>query len=209
MRIHDVMVTDVVSVHPETPLKEVARLLVEHRIGGMPVVDAGNVVVGVISESDFVIKERGADHLPDSLVDRLAGRTAHDTRRVVATTAGEAMTSPAITIESRTASVREAAIAMLDHRVNRIPVTEDGRLVGIITRGDLVRVYARPDEEIAEQLRDTLRAVDGLVVEDVTDGIVTLAGTVASTALADAATNVAASTAGVVAVKRDQLRERW
>lgn len=208
MRIYDVMTTDVVAVHPDTPLKEVARLLTEHRIGGMPVVDAENVVIGVISESDFVIKERGADYLPDSIVDRLTGRTARDARRVAATTAGEAMTAPAVTIEGRIASVREAAITMLDHRINRIPITEHGRLVGIITRGDLVRLYARPDEQIAEHLRDVLRAVDGLVVERVEDGVVTLAGTVASTSLADAAVRLAESIEGVVGVERDELSAR-
>lgn len=208
MRIYDVMSTDVVAVHPETPLKEVARLLAEHHISGMPVVDADNVVVGVISESDFVIKERGADFLPDSIADRLTGRRAHDARRVAATTAGEAMTAPAITIEGRIAPVREAAITMLEHHVNRIPIIERGRLVGIITRGDLVRLYARPDEQIAEHLREALRAVDGLVVERVTDGVVTLSGTVASPALADTAAHVAASVEGVVAVERDELNAR-
>jgi CBS domain-containing protein len=207
MRINDVMTRDVVSVHPETALKEVARLLVEHRIGGMPVVDADNKVVGVISETDLTIKERGADYKRDSILDRLAGRTAADEKRVVATTAGEAMTSPAVTIEDRIglATVREAAIVMLERKVNRLPVTEDGKLVGIITRGDVVRVYAQPDEDIAERLRNSLRDVDGLTVEGVADGIVTLSGTVASEELRETAIHLAASADGVVAVRSDGL----
>lgn len=208
MRLADVMTRDVVTVHPDTTLKDVARLLVQHRIGGMPVIDAEGVVVGVVSESDFVIKERGADHLPDSIMDRLAGRTAHDARRVAATTAGEAMSAPPITLQLQTGSVREAASMMLESGVNRIPVIHEGRLVGIITRGDLVRLYAQPDEAIADHLRAALRAVDGLVVETVSEGIVTLAGTVASPALAVAATHVAAAAEGVVAVNTDRLAAR-
>jgi CBS domain-containing protein len=205
MKIHDVMTRDVVAVHPETPLKEVARLLVEHHIGGIPVVDHDNVVIGVVSESDFAMKERGIDYTRDSIIDRLAGRTAADEKRVLATIAGEAMSTPPITIEGRIASLREAAIVMLDRRVNRLPVTDDGRLIGIITRGDLVRVYAQPDETIATRLHDALRAVDGLIIEGVENGVVTLAGTVASLDLAAAAVRAAAAVDGVVAVHRERL----
>jgi CBS domain-containing protein len=210
MLIQEVMTREVVAVHPKTPLKEVARLLVEHRIGGLPVVDDDDVVVGVISESDFTIKERGADYKRDSVLDRMTGRTAEDARRVAATTAGEAMSTPPVTIEGRTAFVREAAIMMLDRRVNRIPVVERGRLVGIISRGDLVRLYAQADEQIAERLRRSLHDVEvqGVVVEDVTDGIATLTGTVASAALAAEATEFAARVEGVIGVDGSHLNTR-
>jgi len=207
MRVHDVMTREVIAVRPETQLKEVARLLVEHRIGGVPVVDADNTVLGVVSESDFAIKERGAEYIPRVRFGWLFSDVRRDVARVAARTAGEAMSAPAVTIEGRIASVREAAITMVEHKINRLPVTEDGRLVGIITRGDLVRVFVQPDAAIAERLRADLRAVDGLIVE-VVDGVVTLSGTVATSALAETSARIVSNFDGVVAVNSDQLTWR-
>src|SRR5450759_3673249 len=115
MRIDELMTRDVVAVRPETPLKDVARLLMKHRIGGVPVVDEDNVVLGVISESDFVIKEMGSDYVTRSRLDRLLGRANRESTRAAARTAGEAMSKPAISIDNPFASVREAAITMLEH----------------------------------------------------------------------------------------------
>ena len=206
MRVDEVMTREVITVHPETPLKEVARLLVEHRIGGVPVVDAQDRVLGVVSESDFAIKERGGDYIPHSRLGWLFGDPGRDAARIVAArTAGEAMTAPAVTIEGRVASLREAAITMVEHDINRLPVTEDGRLVGIITRGDLVRVFVQPDAAIQEKLRAALHSVDGLMVEGVEDGIVTVSGTVESRALAETAIRIAEALDGVVGVNSDRL----
>lgn len=174
VRVYDLMSRDVVTVRPDTPLKQVARLLVEHAISGLPVVDARNVVVGVVSESDFMIKERGREHVSRSPLRWLLGEGQRDLHRVEATTAGEAMTSPVVVIEGRTASVREAAMLMAQHRVKRLPVTESGVLVGIITRADLLRIYVQSDEAIEAAVRDVLRGTDAVVLEQVRDGIVTL-----------------------------------
>jgi CBS domain-containing protein len=201
------MTREVIAVRPETQLKEVARLLVEHRIGGVPVVDAANKVLGVVSESDFAIKERGGEYIPHVRLGWLFSDVRRNAARVAARTAGEAMSAPAVTIEGRIAAVREAATTMVEHNINRLPVTEDGRLIGIITRGDLVRMFVQPDTAIAERLRANLRAVDGLVV-DVEDGIVTLAGTVETQALAETAARIAAGFDGIVAVNSDQLTWR-
>jgi CBS domain-containing protein len=202
------MTRDPVAVTPETSLQEVARLLVEHRISGVPVVGEDGVVVGVVSESDFVIKERGRDYLPSSSLAWLLGETRevrHEQQVVAARTAGEAMSRPAITIEGRIASVREAAITMIEHRINRLPVTEDGRLVGIVTRGDLVRVFARSDAELAEDVRRVLRSADGIVIESVDRGVVRLAGTAASQAMAETTVHIAESVDGVVGVDAEHL----
>ena len=111
MRVYDLMTRDPIAVKPATRLQEVARLLVEHRIGGVPVVDDNRVVVGVISQSDFAVKERGRDYVDSSSLAWILGET-RDVRRqqqiVAARTAGEAMSRPPITIEGRLASVREA-----------------------------------------------------------------------------------------------------
>lgn len=208
MRVYDLMTRDPVAVRPGTPLKEVARLLVANGFSGVPVVDADNVVVGVISESDFMLKERGRDYLPSSALAWLVGESAqvrHERALVDARTAGQAMTAPAITIEGRIASIREAAITMAERNINRLPVTESGRLVGIITRGDLLRVYAQPDEKIADAVREALRAADGIDVEGVEQGVVTLAGTAASREMAETTIRIAEAVDGVVAVDADGL----
>jgi CBS domain-containing protein len=208
VRVYDLMTRDPVAVNIDTPLQEAARLLVEHRISGVPVVDDEGVVVGVLSESDFVIKERGRDYLPSSSLAWLLGETReirHEQRIVAARTAGEAMSRPAVTIEGRIASVREAAILMIERRVNRLPVTEDGRLVGIVTRSDLVRVFARSDAELADAVREALRSADGVVVESVEHGVVHLAGVAASEAMAETTIHIAESVDGIVGVEAGAL----
>ena len=200
MRIYDLMSRDVITVRPDTPLKEVARLLVDRAISGIPVVDEDNVVLGVVSESDFMIKERGRANVSRSPLRWLLGDTQRELARVQATMAGGAMTSPAVTIEGRVASVREAAMLMAEHAINRLPVTEAGRLVGIITRADLLRVYTRTDDAIAAAAHDVLQETDGVVLDGVRDGIVTLQATDEDRALIDRATRTVEGIDGVVAV---------
>lgn len=208
MRVYDLMTRDPVAVKPDTPLKEVAHLLVEHGFSGVPVVDDDGVVVGVVSESDFMLKERGRGHAPSSALSWLLGESTeirHEREIVGARTAGQAMSAPPITIEGRIASIREAAITMAEHDINRLPVTEGGRLVGIITRADLLRVYAQPDAQLAETVRDALRSADGVFVESVENGIVHLAGTAASEAMAETTIRIAEAVDGVLAVDAEGL----
>jgi CBS domain-containing protein len=206
MKVREAMTSPVMSVEAQTSLKEVARMLVEHRISGLPVVDGGGAVVGVVSEADFLARSAGAEPVrhrtlswawtggPDQrAIDKLHG-----------TTAGEAMTSPVITIGADR-PVSAAAELMSRSHVNRLPVVEDGRLVGILTRADIVRAYARTDAELLEIVRGSLRAVDGLRVLAVDEGIVKLSGTVTSKALAETARHVAERVEGVVGVDDSDL----
>jgi CBS domain-containing protein len=155
LTIRDVMTAPVFTVRPETPLKEVARLLIDNSVSGVPVVDAGGAVLGVVSEADFLVKEQGAAEVRHRRLAGLLGEsteTRHQLDVVAARTAGEAMTAPAITIESRR-SIREAAAVMTHERVNRLPVLEHDQLVGIVTRADLVRAYLRSDQELVDTIR--------------------------------------------------------
>jgi CBS domain-containing protein len=152
MRIENVMTHDVVTVRPGASLKEAARLLVEKKISGLPVVDREGRLLGVLSEADVLVRDgarRGGGPLA-WLVDAVdvAQRLRLDSLFV-----GEAMTKPALTIESNR-SVAAAADLMVTRGVNRLPVVEDGGLVGIVTRADLVRAFARADAEIAPEIRD-------------------------------------------------------
>jgi CBS domain-containing protein len=154
--VQEAMTATVVTVRAETPLKEVARVLIDAGISGLPVVDDRGMVLGVVSEADFLVKGQGAGAIRHRRLARLVGESAttrEQLSKVAATTAQTAMTAPALTIEPRR-TLQEAAALMTTHGVNRLPVVDGGRLVGIITRADLVRAYLRTDAELAATIRE-------------------------------------------------------
>jgi CBS domain-containing protein len=178
MKVANVMTTDVATVRPETTLKQVAELLAARGISGVPVVDENRHVVGVVSEADILAKERWPRR--PSRLERLLRRDALDAK-TTARTAGEAMTSPAVTIGAER-RVDAAASLMLDRGINRLPVVDrEGLLVGIVTRADLVRAFAGSDEQVAREIREDVMLqqlwLDPNAVElIVKDGDVTLSG---------------------------------
>jgi CBS domain-containing protein len=137
------MTENVFSVTPGTPLTVVANRLLEYGISGMPVVDGGRVV-GVVSETDILYKERSA---PDrnGLVDWIAHYPDDPPRaKLEARTAGDAMTTPAVTVAPER-SVADAVALMLELGIDRLPVVSGGLLAGILTRADIVRAFAAAD----------------------------------------------------------------
>ncbi len=186
MHVSDIMKRSVVTVRPEDSLRDVAERLVEHGISGVPVVGDSGAVLGIVSEADFLIRERGLPEVHPRLLDRLFGRGAErpaaELAKLAAKTAGEAMTSPAIVVTADT-PVREAARIMSDRRINRLPVIEGEQLVGIVTRADIVRAFVRTDEELrAAVLDDVVRRAmwldDRQVSVDVDGAVVRVTGTV-------------------------------
>jgi CBS domain-containing protein len=181
MRIEEVMTRAVRTVAPETSLKEAAEILAELRISGLPVVEAGKVV-GVLSEADILSKERGEAPFRGGLLG-LVFENGHGRAKLLAKTVGEAMTSPAITIGPQR-PVPEAAAVMIDKKINRLPVVDDeGTLVGLVSRADLVRAFVRPDDEIAREIREdvvlhTLWIAPEQLDVKVENGAVMLAGQV-------------------------------
>jgi len=177
-RVSDVMATSVVTVDRATPYKEIARLLAEHRISGLPVLKLGREVVGVVTEADLLTAEaRTARRLQSA--HRLGRR--HRAGQHPAYTAGELMTSPAITIGPHV-TVHAAGRVMSDRHVRLLPVVDErGRLIGVVSRRDLLAVFLRPDEDIAADVRavlsEILLAEPGEADVTVRDGIVTLTGT--------------------------------
>jgi CBS domain-containing protein len=208
--VRDVMTTTVLSVGPGAPLKDVARELIEHRISGLPVVDDAGKVVGVISEGDLLAKGQHRDAVHHRPLARLFGESA-ETRslqaKAEATTAGEAMTSPAITIEA-SESVDAAATLMIERKVNRLPVTDGGKLVGIVTRSDVVATFARSDEELVEVIRnDVLRQAlwrdpDAFQVS-VTNGVASISGAVERRSTATIVEHMVRMVPGIVSVDAD------
>jgi CBS domain-containing protein len=204
MKVRHVMTETVFTVTPDTPLKAVATRMLEYGISGMPVVD-GERVLGVISETDILFKERVA---PDrkGLVDWLV-HYAEDPplAKLEARTAGEAMTTPAVTIAPER-TVADAAALLLDLRIDRLPVIEGGELVGIVTRADLIRAFTRDDEEVERDIRQNgvmhrLWIDPDQVQVTVEDGNVVLSGTVDTPDQAESLVAFAARTPGVVSVE--------
>ncbi len=208
MRVRDVMSRAVVSVRPDTPLKAAARMMVERGISGVPVVDDLGCVVGVLSEADFVIKQRGVEAIRHRPLARFIGDSPEaelEYAKVVAERVGTAMTSPAVVIEAD-AELRHAAAIMVDRGINRLPVVEDGRLVGIITRADIMRAYLRSDDDLRTAvleriIRDELWLDPDDFEIEVEDGVVRLAGTVSRRSVAEIVHRRVGREEGVVAVE--------
>jgi CBS domain-containing protein len=184
MRIAEIMTREVITVSPETPLKEVARLLVTNRISGVPVCGPSGEVLGVVSEADILRKEEGVSPDLSRPLAWLARSLDGELDKVRARTAGEAMTAPALTVRP-TQDVSEAARAMVDHVINRVPVVSDDRLVGIVSRADVVRAFIRSDEEIEHEIREdvllrTMLLNTGDVDVSVGEGCVVLRGQVST-----------------------------
>jgi len=153
-RVQDVMTTSVVTVDRITPYKEIARLLSGHRISGVPVLTMGRHVAGVVSEGDL-LAARDMNPAAGGWWRRwLGGRKQHQ-----GLIAGQLMTSPAITIHPDGTLARTARLMNANH-LRRLPVVDsDGKLIGIVSRRDLLSVFLRPDAEIAHQVREILAEV--------------------------------------------------
>ncbi|MEU2632430.1 CBS domain-containing protein [Kitasatospora sp. NPDC007106] len=196
-QVADVMTREVVRVPPDTGFREIAATLAVHRISAVPVVDGADRPVGVVSEADLLHTQAAQDD-PDEMraVPRREGDRA---------TAAGLMSAPPVCITAD-ASVVAAARQMERHGVKRLPVVDaDGRLVGMVSRADLVKVFLRDDRAIAKQIADeVLGAIDGIdpaaVDLQVDQGRVTLSGTIDPPYLAAVVDRLCRSIDGVVSV---------
>jgi CBS domain-containing protein len=199
MRVKELMTRDVLTVTPETPLKYVAALLAEHGISGVPVCDPEGRLLGVVSEADIVYREQGPRQ--SGLLARLFQR---DDEKAIARTAGEAMTSPPLTVTPGR-PIANVAKMMVKNGVNRLPVVQDDKLIGIVTRADLVRAFLRGDEDIAREIQEdvlehTLWIPSNLVGVEVANGEVTLTGELERRSDAELVPQFVARVPGVLAV---------
>ena len=206
-RVKDVMTTDVVSVPESAEYKDIVSVVRELRVSAFPVLDASGHLVGVVSEADLLLKEAGQEALGGSLIS--SGRRGEQAK-AAGVTAAELMTSPAVTIGPED-SVADAARRMHDRHVKRLPVVDHaGRLVGIVSRVDLLSVFDRPDSEIRAAVRKDIIARDFALDPDsfdvqVTSGIVTITGQVENQAVAQHLLGALRHAEGVVGV-RSRLR---
>ncbi len=177
MKVLDFMTENVITTTPGETLKDAARKMITARVSGLPVVDEGNHVIGIITEADFLEREAERDRTP-GLLDALFHRRD---AIVEAEIVGEVMTERPVLIH-QDSSLAAAARSMAKHGVKRLPVVDaDGVLLGVISRADIVNAFARPDEVLEDIIREDI--VKRILWEDpgtvdikVHEGVVTLGG---------------------------------
>jgi len=207
--VRDVMTTRVIWVNQDACFREMAATLREQRVSAFPVLDQGGQVIGVVSEADLLAKQAldgGEDGMPGMIAGLLRRREQEKARAV---TAGDLMTSPAVTVRPED-TVEHAARLMYTHRVRRLPVVDaGGHLVGIISRADVLSVFDRSDTQIRNEITGDILHGEFLIEPkefkvSVKDGVVTLAGRAGTAVLGHEIVRRVRHVQGVVAV-RDRL----
>ncbi|GAA3248139.1 CBS domain-containing protein [Nonomuraea helvata] len=208
------MTTEVVSVNGSTPFKDIAEVLIAHGVSAVPVVDAENHVLGVVSEADLLCKEEFRERycvegyeapLRTWLRHRPPEEGPDFRRKAAGDTAAQLMTAPAVTVPA-TASAVMAARRMEEYGVKcLIVVAEDGTLQGVVSRRDLLKVFVRADADIAREIREdvlerSLWAGTSSVTVTVHQGVVTLSGRMDRRSETLLAVRLAARVDGVVDV---------
>jgi CBS domain-containing protein len=197
------MTTRVVAARKDASFKDMAAMLRSSRISAFPVVDDAGKVIGVVSEGDLLVKEAV---LADGTSFLAALRHIREDDKAAGLTAADLMTAPAITI-GPDAAVADAARLMYDRRIKRLPVVNAaGRLLGIVSRVDVLAVFSRPDDEIRSEV---IHQVLPSIVADtpssfrvtVGDGIVTISGQPQSSQVGRAILDAVRHVQGVVAVR--------
>ena len=148
LKVREIMTTAVITVKPETTVRELADILAKNKISGVPVVDDKGRVLGMVSEADIILQDADL-HFPyyiQFLESVIYLQSVHKFeerfRKQIGSKVSEIMTEEVVSVTPEQ-TVREVATLMADRNVNRLPVTEKGRLVGIVTRGDIVRAIAQ------------------------------------------------------------------
>ena len=203
--VKDLMTPQVVTIGPATPFKEIVARLANHRVSAVPVVDDDGLVLGVVSEADLLLKEEFPD--PDADIPLFwTKRRRLERDRAAATTARDLMSIAVVSI-APDATVAEAARRMHTAGVKRLPVlNEGGRLVGIVSRADLLKVFNRPDQAIRREIIDEVIVGEFMMDPNrffihVTDGVVVLQGRVERRSLLPYLVRAVHSVEGVVRVK--------
>lgn len=196
--VSDVMTHTAIAVGRDAPYKEIVALMDEWKVSALPVLEGEGRVVGLVSEADLLPKEQFRTKDPQLPAETAAAFKAGALR------AGELMSSPAVTVRAD-ATLAEAARTMATRRVKRLPVVNGlGMLEGVVSRGDLLKVFLRPDAEIEEEIRravlDELESPAHLGVT-VSEGVATLHGDLRNRALVPLVARAVRAVEGVVDVR--------
>jgi CBS domain-containing protein len=148
LRVSDVMTRDVIKVHRDATVTEMARLMWTHRISGLPVVDDQGALIGIVTELDMMVRNANL-HVPaylrvlDVMIPLGNPREfEEELRRALGTSAADLMTPKVLTVESTT-DLADLATLMVEKRVNPVPVVDGGQMVGIVSRSDFIRLMAQ------------------------------------------------------------------
>ena len=185
MKVSDIMTTRIVSVAPDTPYKEMVERLVRSEVSSLPVLDGHGALVGIVTEADLISKQAYNGHRPRALavlVDVLSAREHHWVTKATGTVAADVMTKDVKVCQLRE-DVRSVARRMLEQKVKRMPVVDNGAVVGIVSRQDILATFDRADEAIRADIEQLLQTDSNLpedhnVAFSVDHGIVTLTGNV-------------------------------
>jgi CBS domain-containing protein len=197
------MTHTVAAIGRKANFKEIVQLMEQWKVSALPVLEGEGRVIGVVSEADLLPKEEFRDSDPDRYTQL---RRLSDLAKAGAVTAEDLMTAPAVTVQAN-ATLAQAARTMAHAKVKRLPVVDEvGLLEGVVSRGDLLKVFLRDDEDIAEEVRREVvsylfRAPLSPVRVRVHDGVVTLAGRVRDTSLVPVAARLVRAVEGVVDVE--------
>jgi CBS domain-containing protein len=215
MKAKDIMTTAVVSVRPDTDIREIARLLLDRRISGVPVVEEGGKLVGIVSEGDLMRRpETGSERTPSWWLDMFASPedSAWEFVKSHGRRAKDVMTANVITV-AEDAGLAKIATILEHNRIKRVPVVRDGEIVGIVSRANLLQglAAARAEEAAAgddairatilKRIRDETGVRDGWLNATVASGVVHLWGGVRSEAERQAVRVVADNVPGVRAIE--------
>ena len=204
--VKDVMTTTVVAVGEGASYKDIIIALRRWRVSACPVLDAAGRVIGVVSEADLLLREVGPEPFTGPGRSLRASGRRGERAKAAGVTAGELMSTPAVTIRPD-AGVAEAATLMYERGVKRLPVVDDaGQLVGIVSRIDVLSVFTRPDGQIRDEVLDQViagkLALDPAAFEvTVTSGIVTITGWADSFGLARQLIDTVRHVNGVIEVR--------
>jgi len=149
-RVKDVMSRDVITVTPETEIAAAARLLLERRINGLPVVDADGHVIGIVCQSDLIAQQKRIPvpslftFLDGYITLTSAKQFEKEVAKIAAATVRQAMTSDPVTVTPET-TLEEVATLMVERNYHTLPVVEAGRLVGIVGKEDMLRTLMEKD----------------------------------------------------------------
>lgn len=211
--VEEVMTSDVVTVRQDTPLKEVARVMHERGVSGVPVVDEEGKLVGIVTEADLLsFEEKGKPPRRRSLLEWLIDpmRLAEVEADVKGARAADIMTPEVVTVTAGT-TVRQASKLLLDRRVKRLPVVDgEDRVIGIVSRHDLLSPLLRADDEIAREVREDVILgamwIDpSMIRATVEEGVVHLEGRVERRSEKEILTEMIRRVDGVVGVDADDL----
>jgi CBS domain-containing protein len=208
----EIMSAPVITVAPDAPVRDVVALKVRYGISGLPVVDEQGRLLGIVTEADILRKEDRPQPSPPIVPGH--GRSLWLERRVdqyqqlTGTTAGELMTEHVLTAREDT-HVHALVHLMLAHGINRVPIVRDGRVVGIVSRADVLGVFLRDDEDIVSEVRRSLaREVDldpSVVTILCKEGVVTMSGRVGRRSERDLVVTWTRAVDGVVGVDAEHL----